>query len=30
MNNSLQTILGENKRKLSTADINLRATLNKK
>ena len=29
MNNSLQTILGENKRKLSTADINLRAMLNK-
>jgi hypothetical protein len=30
MNNSLQAILGENKRKLSRTDINLRAMLNKK
>jgi hypothetical protein len=30
MNNSLQAILGENKRKLSRTDIYLRATLNKK
>jgi hypothetical protein len=30
MNNSLQAILGENKRKLSLTDINLRAMLNKK